>query len=167
MAYEVFVGQVTRVARTDVGQSNALARYTVAVTRTYKGSVGSSATVASAVSGASCGLEGVEAGRSYVFFTQNGGDGLEANLCGGTSLVTGERAPQVEAVTGAGTAVTARPAVQAAPAPTHAAAPQASVPTTALAVLAVLGALALGGIVLGIVRWRRSRRRAVPLSADK
>ena len=61
------------------------ATYSFDVERVHQGEVGPSAEVRSAVSGASCGLEGMQTGSRYVVFATLD-DGLWANLCGGTDL---------------------------------------------------------------------------------
>jgi hypothetical protein len=67
------------------------ATYTFSVDRAYKGDVGDTVTVVSAISGASCGLEGMREGARYVLFASKGGGGgpgdgaLWASLCGGTA----------------------------------------------------------------------------------
>jgi hypothetical protein len=62
------------------------ATYSFDVDRVHEGQLGPSAEVRSAVSGASCGLEGLRTGGRYVVFATLG-DGLWANLCGGTGPV--------------------------------------------------------------------------------
>lgn len=59
------------------------ATLTFAVSEVYKGQVGPTAQVRTAMSGASCGLE-VEGERPFLLFTEFGEDGLTASLCGGT-----------------------------------------------------------------------------------
>jgi hypothetical protein len=59
--------------------------YTVAVDRTFKGEPNSEIEFTSAMSGASCGLEGMRVDRNYTFFLNTSGGGLTANLCGGTT----------------------------------------------------------------------------------
>lgn len=61
------------------------ATYSFDVERVHQGEVGASTEVRSAVSGASCGLEGMQDGSRYVVFATLD-DGLWANLCGGTDL---------------------------------------------------------------------------------
>lgn len=61
------------------------ATYSFDVERVHQGEVGASTEVRSAVSGASCGLEGMQTGSRYVVFATLD-DGLWANLCGGTDL---------------------------------------------------------------------------------
>jgi hypothetical protein len=63
------------------------ATYTFSVDRAYKGDVDEEVAVVSAVSGASCGLEGMREGRRYVVFASQsqGDDALWAGLCGGTA----------------------------------------------------------------------------------
>ena len=62
------------------------ATYSFDVERVHQGDIGPSTEVRSAVSGASCGLEGMQTGSRYVVFATLD-DGLWANLCGGTDLV--------------------------------------------------------------------------------
>jgi hypothetical protein len=59
--------------------------------------------VRSASMGASCGLEGLQAGRTYVVFMDSEAGGFSANLCGGTRRATSEYVARVEASTGPGT----------------------------------------------------------------
>ena len=59
--------------------------------------------VRSAMSGASCGLEGLAEGERYVFFADATKDGQWASLCGGTAPATDRLVRDVEAVTGPGT----------------------------------------------------------------
>ena len=61
------------------------ATYSFDVERVHQGDIGPSTEVRSAVSGASCGLEGMQTGSRYVVFATLD-DGLWANLCGGTDL---------------------------------------------------------------------------------
>jgi hypothetical protein len=85
--------------------------YHVDVARVLKGTSGPQAQIRSADNGASCGLEGMEPGRRYVFFAVHGGgegassDALWANLCGGTGPATGSLVAEVEKLT-EGTAYT-------------------------------------------------------------
>lgn len=60
--------------------------------------------VRSAMSGASCGLEGVSEGDRYVFFATTETDGLWTSLCSGTAPGTDRLVRRVEAVTGPGAA---------------------------------------------------------------
>jgi hypothetical protein len=75
-----------------------------------KGASGPQAQIRSASGGASCGLEGMEPGRRYVFFAGHSTvegkptDVLWANLCGGTAPATPALLAEVERVTGAGAA---------------------------------------------------------------
>lgn len=61
------------------------ATYTIEVEQVFKGEVPPTASVLSADSGASCGLEGVEEGSRYVVFADRSGGELWAGLCGGTA----------------------------------------------------------------------------------
>ena len=75
------------------------AHYLLEVDRVYKGEVTRSAQVDSDVSGAACGLEGIESDRSYAFFLDGQGSPWSATLCGGTGSVDRDR---LERVVGAG-----------------------------------------------------------------
>jgi hypothetical protein len=58
--------------------------YTFDVEQTFTGDAGDGV-VESARLGASCGLEGMRVGTTYVVFAGEGDDGLGASLCGGTA----------------------------------------------------------------------------------
>lgn len=80
--------------------------YTVAVDRAYKGDTADRIEVLSAVSGASCGLEGVRVGQRYLVFADHGrGGDLWASLCGGTAPWSADLEADVVAAAGPGTAV--------------------------------------------------------------
>lgn len=107
----VVVGEVTGITpppEREVMSSGDPATYAVAVERVLAGQAGATVEVRSAVSGASCGLEGIEVGRDYVLFASYqdiGGEPTEvlwANLCGGTAPASASFVAEVEAVTGAG-----------------------------------------------------------------
>lgn len=80
------------------------------VDEVYKGEVGSKAEVLSAVSGASCGLEGMQEGTRYVVFAGNQNiegeptDAWWASLCGGTAPASDSYVASVADVTGPGRA---------------------------------------------------------------
>jgi hypothetical protein len=84
--------------------------YAVDVDQVFKGEAGQTLQVLSPVSGASCGLEGIEPGRRYVVFAShqsmegNDAEHLWANLCGGTAPATPSFVADVERVTGPGAA---------------------------------------------------------------
>ena len=78
------------------------ATYTVAVTRVLKGEAAPTTQVLSAISGASCGLEGIEIGAEYVVFAAHDGGELWANGCGGTRLAAPGFVADVEQETGPG-----------------------------------------------------------------
>ena len=86
------------------------ATYVVAVDQVFKGDTGQTLEVLSPVSGASCGLEGIEPGRRYVVFASHqsmegrDADHLWANLCGGTGPATPKLLAAVEEATGPPTA---------------------------------------------------------------
>jgi len=78
--------------------------YTVDVERRFKGDGQDPLQVLSAISGASCGLEGVRVGRRYVVFATVGrGGDLWASLCGGTAPWSADLEAGVVAATGPGT----------------------------------------------------------------
>jgi hypothetical protein len=77
--------------------------YTFDVERSFKGDVASPTEVLSAMSGASCGLEGVRAGQRYVVFaTESRRGDLWASLCGGTAPWSADLEADVVAATGPG-----------------------------------------------------------------
>jgi hypothetical protein len=85
----VFTGTLVEIApppKRLFWSSGDPATYSFDVDRVHQGQVGPSAEVRSAVSGASCGLEGMQTGSRYVVFATLA-DGLWANLCGGTGPV--------------------------------------------------------------------------------
>jgi len=69
--------------------------YTVGVRATYKGEETSRVTFTSARFGASCGVEGLKAGRQYVYFLDFKGGSYTANLCNGTGHVPEARVAKV------------------------------------------------------------------------
>jgi hypothetical protein len=84
------------------------ATYSFDVDRVHQGEVGPAAEVRSAVSGASCGLEGMRTGSRYaVFATRDAG--LWANLCSGTRLLRPAVARQLDRVVGPARAPTTQP----------------------------------------------------------
>ncbi|MGH3362084.1 MAG: hypothetical protein ACRDOM_06460 [Nocardioides sp.] len=100
----VIVGTITHREPPPEPVSSTLdpATYTVAVSRVMRGEAGPTTWVLSAMSGASCGLEGIELGEEYVVFADREGGELWANGCGGTQLATPGFVADVEAVTGPG-----------------------------------------------------------------
>lgn len=91
----VFAGTLTDIDRPrgiPVISSGDEARYTFDVDAVYAGDVASAAVVASAWSGAGCGLEGMTVGERYVVIAYRDGKGLGATLCGGT----GPASPRLE-----------------------------------------------------------------------
>lgn len=73
--------------------------YTVDVLRTFKGEPASRIEFTSAMSGASCGLEGMQVHRDYLFFLDDSGAGLTASLCGGTRPASAALEREVTAAT--------------------------------------------------------------------
>lgn len=106
-AVAVFTGTVTDKEpppKRPVMSSMDPVTYTFDVERSFKGDVASPTEVLSAMSGASCGLEGVRAGKRYVVFAHQGRSGdLWGSLCGGTAPWSAELEADVVAATGPGT----------------------------------------------------------------
>ncbi|MDP9444290.1 MAG: hypothetical protein M3P83_08040 [Actinomycetota bacterium] len=100
----VFAGTIERrrdpMALLPVRGSGDRVYYEIVVDAVYQGRVGERAELASASSGASCGLE-VDLDHRYVFFASRDRSGeLEANLCGGTFAAPAFEVPEVEQVLG-------------------------------------------------------------------
>lgn len=97
----VFVGTLTEVDQTNPGDAQVIGStdpvfYTFDVDGSFKGDAGDGV-VESERFGASCGLEGMKVGKSYVVFaTENKRGGLDANLCTGTSVASDRLIGQVE-----------------------------------------------------------------------
>ena len=84
----VFTGTLTEIdlpPERRVMSSGEKVDYTFAVDAVHQGEVRATAVVTSAVSGASCGLEGLKVDRAYVVFATGDPARFEANLCGGTA----------------------------------------------------------------------------------
>ncbi len=128
--------------------STAMTTYAIQARTAYKGAVDYNTEIQSEVSGASCGLEGMEEGTEYVFFATGTAAPYHASLCGGTEPVTPERLTKIEQVLGEGTAIEVPPL----PAPTRTKieeSPPASfsrmaAPGAAVVVLGLLGLLLVG-----------------------
>lgn len=105
-AAAVFTGTVTDKEpppQRPVMSSDDPVTYTFAVERWFKGEQGDPVQVMSPMSGASCGLEGVQAGQRYVVFATESRRGeLWASLCGGTAPWSSDLEADVVAVTGPG-----------------------------------------------------------------
>ena len=103
-ADEIFTGTLTAMTeppRTGVVSSTDPITYTVAVDAVYRGDVGSVALFESAMSGASCGLEGMAVDRRYLVFVTTDGSERAATSCGGTAPATPGRVDAIERLTGA------------------------------------------------------------------
>ncbi len=158
-ADEIFAGTLTGTSgppERGVVSSTDPITYAVEVDAVYRGDVGSVAYFESAMSGASCGLEGMEVDRRYLVFVSTDGSERAATSCGGTAPATPGRVDAIERLTGA----PAEPAVgadtrkpRAADGVVGAGAPeQRTVPAWTI-VAAGIGAAALLG-----ARLRRRRR---------
>jgi hypothetical protein len=99
----VFVGTLAEMEpppRRAIMSSSDPNTYTFLVTRVLEGEVDATTTVESAMSGASCGLEGMQVGREYVVFATDDNGVLESGLCGGTRPANPGYVERVEQVTG-------------------------------------------------------------------
>lgn len=65
--------------------------YTVAASAVWKGDVQSRFTFTSALSGVSCGLEGIQQGQDLLLFATVEGDALTSSMCSGTAVATEEQ----------------------------------------------------------------------------
>lgn len=138
--------------------------YTVTVDRVFKGDAGSEVEFTSAVSGASCGLEGMTADRRYTFFLNEGADGLTASLCGGTAPARGGLEKQVIRWTGpaATPAAAPSPPARSPAAPTTPAVESADAGTPSRSPAPWLLATAAGAVLAGVGLWRWRRRATSP-----
>jgi hypothetical protein len=99
----VFVGTLVEIGgppKRQVMSSTDPVTYMVAVDWVYQGDVGAVAVFESAMSGASCGLDGMVVDRRYVFFTTAKGGVSTASSCGGTAPVTPRRLAAVQRLLG-------------------------------------------------------------------
>lgn len=83
--------------------------FDVRVRTVWKGTAEYVTQVTSAASGATCGLEGIEAGRDYVFFANGAASPFAATLCGGTAQANPTRLTRMEKVLGEGVRVEVPP----------------------------------------------------------
>ena len=88
----VVEGTVQDVAASSGWSSADDVTYEVAAEAVYKGEVTERFAFVSPASGASCGVEGVEADRRYLFLLTRVDDGWHGSLCGGTGQVTAAQA---------------------------------------------------------------------------
>lgn len=85
----IFTGTLTGVEEAPPDEDGVVSSmdptvYTFELDDVLEGDVGQTVEVSSARYGASCGLEGMRAGETYIVFASDRRRGLEANLCGGT-----------------------------------------------------------------------------------
>lgn len=98
----VFTATLTDIApppQREVMSSGDPNTYTFEVHRIFRGDPGTEAEVRSAMSGASCGLEGMSVGVEYLVFAAREDDGLWAGLCGGTEPAAHAPVDRVAALT--------------------------------------------------------------------
>lgn len=143
-AQTVFSGRLESVEGADGGASADPVRYHFVVDRVLKGQATDRQVVESAASSASCGLEGMEAGKDYLVMAETSGATMSASLCGGTTRLTPERLAAVEKVTGPGST------------PSPAPAGTARQPAWRIPVLPL--GLAVAVITGALVVWRSRRR---------
>ncbi|CUR55649.1 conserved exported hypothetical protein [metagenome] len=98
-ASDVFLGTITTRSKADDKVT-----YEVDVERVYKGDVTTPATVTSAGSSASCGLDSLAADKRYLFLGTAQGESVEVNLCGGTAPATARKVDRISTILGAGSA---------------------------------------------------------------
>ncbi|WP_243059693.1 hypothetical protein [Nocardioides sp. SR21] len=104
----IFVGtldEITPPPQRELMSSMDPNTFTFEVHQVLAGSVGSAVEVQSAMSGASCGWEGMEIGQEYVVFAAAGRAALQGNLCTPARGATDRLVAEVAELTGA----TARP----------------------------------------------------------
>ena len=77
--------------------------YVVEVDAVFRGDAGRRLVFESAMSGVSCGLEGMVVDRRYVFVLADQGDTRSAGLCGGTAPASAGLQAELEALTGSPT----------------------------------------------------------------
>lgn len=85
----IFTGTLTAVEEAPPDEDGVISSmdptvYTFEPDQVLEGDVASTAEVSSARYGASCGLEGLQSGETYLVFANDRRGALEANLCGGT-----------------------------------------------------------------------------------
>lgn len=161
----VFTGTVTDKeppSQRPVMSSMDPVTYTFDVERAFKGDLSDPLPVRSAMSGASCGLEGVRVGQRYVVFaseSKRGDRELWASLCGGTAPWSTGLEADVVAATGPGTppAVGVGPPSDVAAGGGTVAAPEVDEPAAEGGFLAAPVALASGLalVLLAGVLWLR------------
>lgn len=105
----VIIERIEPPPPSEITSSADLATYILRPTRVWKGDIDGIFTVESAVSGASCGLEFIADGDDVILFATDFGDGLAADLCGGTAKTSDELRAEVEDVLGEGRALSVLP----------------------------------------------------------
>ena len=81
------------------------ATYTVELTEAWKGDPPARVTILTAVDGASCGWEGIDAGMEIIVFAQPDGGAWRSNLCDGSAPADERVAAELTAYLGAPTAI--------------------------------------------------------------
>lgn len=164
-ADEIFTGTLVRMVdppQSGVVSSSDPVTYTVEVDGVHRGDVASVATFESAMSGASCGLEGMVVGERYLVFASIDGSRRTSSSCSGTAAAAPGLERAVARLAGApmpplsGTDVepTATPAVASADDPEGTAVTSWA---TGVGVALVVGGLVVGGLVaLGLRRRHRA-----------
>lgn len=101
----VFVGTLVGrepPPRRQVMSSSDPNTYTFHVQQSLEGQTGPTTVVESAMSGASCGWEGMRIGEQYVVFVTGGHPTWYGSLCGGTRVANDVAIAEVAEITGAG-----------------------------------------------------------------
>jgi hypothetical protein len=156
----VFVGTLTQGPPSESFSSGSVT-YGFDVHRVYKGELETRADVTSSGSGASCGLEGMEVGTTYLMFADatRRPDLASASLCGGSGPTSPNLSERMDALLGPGS--TPDPPAQVAGATDGV---QGSVGSRNWTVgYALLG---LSAVLLVAIGWVLSPRGASPSRAD-
>lgn len=153
-AHLVASGTVTAVSepRPD-GENGPVAVYSVDLDRIWKGQAQASIDVLSPRDGASCGIEGIEAGSAIILFAGHAdilgapSTSWRTNLCNGTGPSDSQRIDELTALLG--TPSTPEP---------DSASPAEAVPEAGdVRMLGALGLVAFAALAAGAYAWRRRR----------
>lgn len=163
-AEAVFSGTLVEVEQTDPGDDDVMSSgdpvyYTFDVEETFKGS-GGDGVVESVRDGATCGLEGMQVDQMYVVFAgETNAGGLDANLCGGTSVATAKLIADVEAALEPPTPTATDVPTPVPPVPTQVpSGAERAAPADGAPAWPWFGGAALAAILGGAV-WRRLQMR--------
>lgn len=148
----VVVTQVDRPADPESSADSVV--YTAQTAQVWKGDLPAEFTFTSALSGASCGLEGVEEGHDILLFAKLEAGQATTTLCSGTSAATEERVAEVTDLLGEPTVPASAESVPEVPG-----SESGWIFPAAIAVLAGLG-------VVAVYLRRHRRNRAVEVAEE-